>query len=215
MTIALVPTGDCGFCSTGNHERCSVGVKHDGQHNKYPNGVVWVCTCKVCGPNRRKCAHCNNRTTEEVSPETWECFDVEGCHALVEAKRENDPLSRQLREIQEKTQMAKIENDKAKARKQAAKKEPVECACGCGDNTKGGKFLPGHDARFVSERVTEAINGKFSDKVITAQRNKMTKVGASEALVAKFEKSLGLAQEKQAKRDAAAEEKAKAKADKS
>lgn len=27
-------------------------------------------------------------------------------------------------------------------------KEPQECGCGCGGMTKGGRFLPGHDARF-------------------------------------------------------------------
>lgn len=29
-----------------------------------------------------------------------------------------------------------------------AAKEPKECLCGCGGMTKGGRFLPGHDARY-------------------------------------------------------------------
>lgn len=28
------------------------------------------------------------------------------------------------------------------------KKEPRQCLCGCGGMTKGGRFLPGHDARY-------------------------------------------------------------------
>lgn len=26
-------------------------------------------------------------------------------------------------------------------------KPPQECACGCGEETRGGRFLPGHDSR--------------------------------------------------------------------
>lgn len=33
-------------------------------------------------------------------------------------------------------------------RKPRAAKAPVECTCGCGGMTKGGRFLPGHDARY-------------------------------------------------------------------
>lgn len=215
VAITEVPTKECGFCATRNHENCAVGVKHDGPHSKYPKGVVWVCGCEHedCGPNRRKCAYCHNRTTEQINPETWECFDVEGCRAGVEAKREADPLHRQLREIEEQVKMAKIENTQEKAEKKAATREPTFCLV-TGEPTKGGLFKPGMDARYVSERVTEAINGKFSAKVVEAQRKRMTKDGVSDALKAKFEKSLALAQDKAEKREAAKAEKAAAKADK-
>lgn len=33
-------------------------------------------------------------------------------------------------------------------RKPRAAKPPLECTCGCGGMTKGGRFLPGHDARY-------------------------------------------------------------------
>jgi hypothetical protein len=29
------------------------------------------------------------------------------------------------------------------------KKTPKTCGCGCGEMTKGGKFIPGHDARLL------------------------------------------------------------------
>lgn len=29
-------------------------------------------------------------------------------------------------------------------------KAPKECACGCGELTKGGRFVPGHDARLYA-----------------------------------------------------------------
>lgn len=116
--------------------------------------------------------------------------------------------------------MAKIEDNKDKATKAATKKQPVDCTCGCGDQTKGGKFLPGHDARYVSERVSAIFtSGKHSAKAEKDQRAKIKKDGVSDALVAKFEKSLGLAVEKENKKaeakaakDAEAKEKASANA---
>jgi hypothetical protein len=191
----LVMKGPCGFCGTGNHERCCIGIKHIGRHEKFPNGVVWACGCEAdsCQPGRRKCAYCNNTNTDEVNPETWECIDVEGCHALVEERRANDPLLVQLREIQEIT-MAKIESDKAE-KKAAAKPKTGTCVCGCAGETKGGKFLPGHDARFVSALVGQVSDAKFTAKAEQAARKSLTGAGASEKLVAKFDQSIGLAKD--------------------
>lgn len=217
MTITVVnPTRSriCGFCATGHHGRCSIGVsvrRHEGQD--YPEGAIHPCVCEDggCELGRRKCTYCGNRETSEVDPETWECFDIEGCRAGVEARREASPLMRQLREAQENATMAKIEANKEKAEKVAKTKEPTYCLV-TGEPTKGGLFKPGMDARYVSERVTEVINGKFSAKAEQTARAKMKKDGVSEKLVAKFDKSLGLAREKQEKRDAAKAEKAEAKA---
>lgn len=209
-----VSTGSlCGFCLDGNHQKCAIGVKHQGPHTKYPNGIVWACKCEsgVCRLGRRKCAHCGNTTTEQVNPETWECFDVEGCHASVTERRENDPLLAQLREIEESAKMAKVQENKEKAEKKAASKEPTYCLV-TGEPTKGGLFKPGMDARYVSDRVTEVINGNFSKKAEDAQRSKMKKDGVSERLVAKFDKSLSLAREKAEKKAAAKAEKDAAKA---
>ena len=32
---------------------------------------------------------------------------------------------------------------------------PKDCACGCGKQTKGGTFLPGHDARLMADIIYE------------------------------------------------------------
>lgn len=208
----------CGFCNDGNHDKCAIGIKFDesrGAHKKWPEGIVWVCRCTngSCTTGRRKCAYCGNRTTEEIDPTTWECLDIEACRAKVQAKRDNDPFLAQLREIKEKTDMAKIEENKTKAEKKAATKEPTFCLV-TGEPTKGGKFKPGMDARYVSDRVTECINGNFTAKVEKEQRSKMKSDGVSDALVAKFEKSLALAKDKAEKKAAAAKAKADAKAEK-
>ena len=38
-------------------------------------------------------------------------------------------------------------------------KAPV-CLCGCGGHTKGGRFLPGHDAKLKKALVADARAGK-------------------------------------------------------
>lgn len=50
-------------------------------------------------------------------------------------------------------------------------KAPRQCMCGCGDITKGGRFLPGHDARLKSNLLTEARAG--SDQA----RERMAELG--------------------------------------
>lgn len=102
--------------------------------------------------------------------------------------------------------MAKVQDTQEKAAKVAKTKEPTFCLV-TGDPTKGGLFKPGMDARYVSERVIEVENAKFSAKALDAARSRMKKDGVSETLVGKFNKSVGLAKDR-------AEAKATAKATK-
>lgn len=215
MAVTVLTNTLCGFCGNGDHEKCSIGVKHQGRHEKFPLGIVWACHCNSggCQEGRRKCADCGNRNTDEVNPETWTCVDADACRMFVETKRENDPFLVQLREIKETVTMAKIENDKTKAEKVAKTKEPTFCLV-TGEPTKGGLFKPGMDARYVSERVIEVENAKFSAKAKATALAKMKKDGVSERLVAKFEKSVGLAETKATAKAEAAKAKADAKAEK-
>lgn len=52
-------------------------------------------------------------------------------------------------------------NGAAKPVRVRAAKEPKACECGCGGQTKGGRYLPGHDAkhhsRIAKEREAEAL----------------------------------------------------------
>lgn len=215
MALTVLTNTLCGFCGNGQHEKCSIGVKHRGRHEKFPLGVVWACRCNSggCLEGRRKCADCNNKVTDEVNPETWTCIDSEACRGTVDTKRENDPFLVQLREIKENVNMAKIENDKTKAEKVAKTKEPTFCLV-TGEPTKGGLFKPGMDARYVSERVIEVENSKFSAKATKDALARMKKDGVSEKLVAKFEKSVALAESKATAKAEAAAAKAAAKAEK-
>jgi hypothetical protein len=41
------------------------------------------------------------------------------------------------------------------------KSRSYACACGCGGTTKGGQWLPGHDAKMISA-ILEAVGGHQS-----------------------------------------------------
>lgn len=110
--------------------------------------------------------------------------------------------------------MAKVQEKEQKATARAKAVPKIgSCVC-CGGETKGGNFLPGHDARFVSGLVKDVTGANFTSKSEQTARKALKDASASEALVRKFDKSLGLAKDKKAKRDAAAKEKAEAKASK-
>lgn len=87
--------------------------------------------------------------------------------------------------------MAKTTETKVK---REAKPKVGVCKCGCNGATKGGNFLPGHDARFVSEQVGFVL-GKSKTEAVA----KKEIAAISEALEAKFVKSLGLARAKATK----------------
>lgn len=202
----------CGFCSTGNHDHCPIGVVMR-KHTKYPNGVVWVCPCDnpgTCADQERRCTECGNQTAEEVDKASWLCIDTAACHAIVNSRRDSDPLLARIREARE---MAKIEETEKKATKRAAAKPKTgTCICGCKGTTKGGKFLPGHDARFVSGLVGKAEDAKFTKAAVAEGMKALKDGGASETLQAKYTKAIGLAQERVQKKAAAAKEREDAKA---
>src|SRR6185295_6510033 len=153
----------CGFRNTGNHAKCVIGtVKRDS--SRYPGGVVWRCKCtdSVCTAIRDaspvKRTECANRKRSEVDQETWLCIDTADCHAVVTARRDSDPL---LANIRKASEMAEItETEKATEKREKVAKTGT-CVCGCNGTTKGGKFLPGHDARFVSTLVAAATDAGF------------------------------------------------------
>jgi len=56
-----------------------------------------------------------------------------------------------------------------------------ECLCGCGGRTKGGRFLPGHDAKLKKALVADARAGK------KRAANKLEKLGWSKFLTLRTE----------------------------
>lgn len=58
--------------------------------------------------------------------------------------------------------------------------EPKACGCGCGEMTRGGDFLPGHDARFRG-RLLKAIDGGDESAIATLLARPSLLHGATEA----------------------------------
>jgi hypothetical protein len=48
--------------------------------------------------------------------------------------------------------------------------KPQDCTCGCGGQTRGGRFLPGHDAQLKSRLVTAAREGNKGDRAKAVKR---------------------------------------------
>jgi hypothetical protein len=200
----------CGFCATGYHDNCPIGVVMR-RHAHYPNGIVWVCACQKgdCAKKRRRCTNCNNTRKGEVDKATWLCKDTVACNDTVTVRRDNDPLLESIRKARE---MAKVtETEKKAATKAATKPKTGTCVCGCKGTTKGGLFLPGHDARFVSSLVGNAEEKGFTKTAIADGAKALKDAGASDTLQPKYPKSVPLAQERAAKKEQAAKDKQAAK----
>lgn len=113
-----------------------------------------------------------------------------------------NPAYQIIDEIEE-TKMARVAAKTAEKAPRAAAAPKTGVCLVTGEPTKGGLFKPGMDARYVSDRVKEVMDREVG---VVAQRKRLKADGVSEALQAKFEKQLGIAQEKasKAKEDAKA-----------
>lgn len=191
----------CGFCNDGKHSRC-VHTLRNG--NKGP----WHCACAEpnCGDKVLVCLDCRSTEDEaEISPDTFTCLDPDGCQARITKKRNSNPEMKKLISSIKESNMAAAEK---KTEKKAPAAKKVGYCLVTGKETKGGLFAPGMDARYVSNHV-EAVLTK--DQTKAQALKKMKEDGVSEALRAKFEKSLSIKQEKAAKAKEAEKEKASAK----
>lgn len=163
----------CGFCSTNNHDRCVGTLVHKVDQ-------IWTCPCTAtpsCGAPR--CVQCGAR--EHVDPVKAVCLDQDACNDQRERAR-RDWLHTNVGSIPER---ARTEH---KPTVTAIKQKVGSCIC-CGEPTKGGLFLPGHDARWLSTQVQCWSNGGIDRLEV---REYMKSRGVSDALLAKFDKRVGL-----------------------
>lgn len=150
----------CGFCQFGpNHQLCPGGVRNG-------NGSIFLCECDepTCNAGKPRCTECNNRDEAEIGPD-WRCINRDDCADAVEARLSKNSTVKQIRAIRE--QLAKTElpasATQRRGEKSIAKPASAVCLCGCEGTTKGGKFLPGHDARYLSALVSRATEEGADD----------------------------------------------------
>lgn len=161
----------CQFCADGHHGSCPGAVR-----NARPGNKLVKCYCCTREPY---CVDC--KSPEDVDPDTWSCRDGAACALRVAARLEMSPLHRQLQEcrsdsaerarriraaaeqIRQNLDPNEIDEfDRPLERKPRQPRPTVgSCEC-CGEPTRGGRFLPGHDARLKS-RLRKAAQGGDMD----------------------------------------------------
>lgn len=194
----------CGFCNgDSDHSKCPGAVKN----GKNAPVLVVICPCTEdgCGAQKLRCLDCNTTVIDYIDGERWRCIDTAECELRQQQFLDNDPLVQSIRKVKE-TAMAETKQNTTPREKAAPK---VGKCLVTGKATKGGKFAPGQDAKYVSLKVASVLEGKAKEKEVLAE---MKGHDLSDALQGKFTKSLGLARDRVAKQEAAA--KAKAEADK-
>ncbi|QXJ40722.1 hypothetical protein [Curtobacterium phage Parvaparticeps] len=185
----------CGFCvaSPGNerHDLCPSAVES--------NGRALRCPCGCQRSRQIRCFTCDRREDEhlgqEVDHATWRCFDLDSCAAALEARLATNPTIALIRSIarekNERSEKPTLPRTSPAARKSGA-------CLHCGEATKGGLFLPGHDAAWLSQMVKELIASHPADPELRMRMGEdridfMREKGCSDALIAKFRKRVATA----------------------
>lgn len=118
-------------------------------------GVVWC-------PNENQ--HGGNGRFWRVQEVTEGWYDPSKVGTPTEAQIERQARADQSRDEAEAARASKNTRQKESRRTMATDateitkprkaKDPQNCTCGCGGQTKGGRFIPGHDARYHARMRT-------------------------------------------------------------
>jgi hypothetical protein len=174
----------CGHCNVNHHHSCPGGVRNG-------NGSIYLCGCSCDRAGKPRCTDCNNRQPEEVGTD-WRCLDRDACQADIQRRLAESSIGKFLtqwradraesREAQreplaaEEGQTHRMSSPRPSRGPSGAGKP---CLCGCEGMTKGGKFLPGHDSKYLNilvalepgearelaGRVSEAFAAKLEKRI--------------------------------------------------
>jgi hypothetical protein len=124
---AVIP---CGFCATKSHDSCKGGYRNG-------NGSVLICGCECADNKPQFCHHCHTIEPDFLG-RPWLCDDRDECENRLRVRLAGSPLMTLIRETRP--------TQSTRSRK--------GCLC-CGEPTKGGKFLPGHDSKYLNTKIAE------------------------------------------------------------
>lgn len=175
----------CGFCSTDHHESCPRGFRSG-------NGSVMLCPCESTQhPSRPhespRCLECRNDDIDELDEKLWLCIEIADCEARVNNRLDKNPSMQMIHEAYLNADVRKAADKIARPARNRNPGRPStgKCLC-CGEPTAGGLFLPGHDARLVSQTAKKVEAG--ADPIVTLGEFK--ELGVSDALYAKLQRKL-------------------------
>lgn len=99
------------------------------------------------------CNHASHKTDAQGNVFTAE-------ERLARIYRDKIPVALQSYALAEEEAVAKpvTRGNAHTATKKRPGKEPRPCTCGCGEMTKGGRFIPGHDAKMRGRLIRAAQN---------------------------------------------------------
>lgn len=140
-----------------SHARCRGAILQ--------NQTLVVCSCPSHEGEPGRCINCGIQN-DMVDLATRHCTDPEGCVERVETKRRNNPLHTMLQEVQQVAQATKAAKAPAKAKAEPKAPRVARAKVGrcqhCGEPTKGGLFVPGHDAKLKGQlaKIVETTTGE-------------------------------------------------------
>lgn len=182
----------CGYCAVanvnGDHKACKRAIRAGDGH-------IMLCPCndpdKHEIPDASKhvfCTQCYNEDIDELDEKLYLCWDREDCDNRVRSRLAKDPTIQLIHSAYLNADFAKrADNDRKKVQRTRNPSRPSsgKCLC-CGEPTSGGMFLPGHDARLVSQTAKKVEAG--ADPHTTLSEFKA--LGVSDALYGKLERKL-------------------------
>lgn len=129
------------------HRLCPIGTLHGGN--------LLLCNHEWHEHNPR-CWICKG-ATDDLDPFRRNCVDVEACAERSHARLTDDPRFERYRQYHE---VAKIEQGLAPKERKPTADRPTSGRCEhCGEPTKGGKFVVGHDAKLKGILLKDGLEG--------------------------------------------------------
>lgn len=152
--------------------------------------------CRCCGTGQpARCLDCNNTNPDEVSSEYWNCLYPDICAGRIRLRQEHSHLYQILQACKtaafvrrksvrlsrdsimveipydEDARLDELQESLRRRSSRLSGQRPTsgQCAC-CGEPTKGGTFLPGHDAKYKSRLRREAAAGEVNAQAELEQR---------------------------------------------
>lgn len=113
---------------------------HDGEPERAPADPRRACT---------RCGHDRTDRTKHLEGWSMTCDDVDACNADIQRKLRESPNFARMVENRERDRQRRAELDAREAAAGTSRPKVGRCEW-CGEPTRGGRFLPGNDAKLKS-----------------------------------------------------------------